>query len=132
MWNRYTPAHEDQIKELVRQTPFELPTEYLDLLRYSDGGFGDLDLPPLGFVLDSVAESIAYNTSDMRKRGFPDHWFFGGNGGLEIIGFDLRNGPPWTIVTIDPISGPDRALVIARTMAEFITKIGIRPKNYTP
>jgi hypothetical protein len=56
---------------------------------------------------------------------FPTFIFFGSNGGLESLAFDLRVGPPWRIVMIDQIAGPDSARVIAPNMGAFIEAIGL-------
>ena len=124
-WTPRPSADEREIGELRKLVPFELPVEYIDLLRYCDGGFGELDAPPLLFALDSIAESVEYNESDFRRSEFRDFWFFGGNGGMEKIAFDLREGPPWRIVAIDPIAGIESAQMIAESMADFILKIGL-------
>jgi hypothetical protein len=64
-----------------------------------------------------------------QKEGqYGDFWFFGSNGGLETIGFDLRTGPPYPIITIDCIAGEDSIVKIANDMGEFIQKIGITHK----
>jgi hypothetical protein len=56
------------------------------VLRVSNGGDGDLALPPLMFVPDSLEDII-------------DVIFFGGDGGLERIALDCRAGlEPWPIV----------------------------------
>ena len=124
-WTPKPPADGDIIDELQAITPFPLPPEYLELLRFCDGGFGELNAAPLLFGLDSADEAVEYNESEFRREQFPDFWFFGGNGGLERIAFDLRAGPPWRIVMIDPIAGPESAEIIAPDMATFIGMIGI-------
>lgn len=124
-WTPKPPADRDIIDELQKTVPFPLPSEYIELLAFCDGGFGELNAPPLLFDLDSIADSVIYNESDFRVKEFPTFWFFGDNGGMEQIAFDLRSGPPWQIVMIDPIAGPDSAEVIAKDMADFIEKIGI-------
>jgi hypothetical protein len=55
--------------------------------------------------------------------------FFGSNGGLESIAFDLRVGPPWPIVMIDQIAGPESAKEIAANMGAFIEAIGIEAEG---
>ncbi len=55
----------------------------------------------------------------------PDFFVFAGNGGLESIAFDLRNGPPFPVVMIDPIAGPESAEQIAPDIVAFIEAIGI-------
>jgi hypothetical protein len=122
-WTPKDPANEDDITELRELAPFDLPAEYIELLRCCDGGHGELDAPPLLFHLDSVAESFARN--EMWRKEGRYIWFIGGNGGLETIGFDLRSGPPWPIVMVDCIAGDDSAERIASDMTEFIQKIGV-------
>ena len=67
-----------------------LPSEYLELLRLNNGGEGELALSPLWFQLFDVTSAIALATDDFYKAEFPNIFFFGGNGGLESIGFDMR------------------------------------------
>jgi len=62
-------------------------------------------------------------------ENFPTFMFFGSNGGLESIAFDLRVGPPWPIVMIDQIAGPESAKEIAPNMGAFIEAIGIEAEG---
>ena len=129
-WTPNVPADEDEIAELRALVPFELPAEYVELLRYCDGGDGELDLPPLLFSMESIAESVEHNEAFHRDGFFADFWFIGTNGGLETIAFDLRTGPPYPIVMIDcNADGTD--VKIADDMAQFISKIGIRAADAT-
>ena len=124
-WSAKPPADEDELAELRESVPFELPSEYIELLRYCDGGSGQLDAPPLLFHMDSIAESVEHNEMWRKEGQYADFWFIGGNGGLETIGFDLRSGPPWPLVMIDCIAGDDSARRIAADMADFVEKIGL-------
>ncbi len=124
-WSPKAPADEDEIAELRELVPFDLPAEYIELLRYCDGGYGELDAPPLLFHMDSIAESVEHNETWRKQGQYTGFWFIGGNGGLETIGFDLRTGPPWPIVAIDRIAGDDSAQRIAADMEDFVQKIGI-------
>lgn len=123
-WTSNPPADEDKIAELRELAPFDLPTEYVELLRYCDGGYGELNAAPLLFHMDSIAESVEHNEMWRKNGQYTDFWFIGGNGGLETIGFDLRAGPPWPLVMIDCIAGEDSAKRIASDIAEFVEKIG--------
>jgi hypothetical protein len=125
VWSPNAPADEDEIAELRESVPFELPAEYIELLRYCDGGYGELDAPPLLCHMDSIAESVEHNEMWRKQGQYMGFWFIGGNGGLETIAFDLRTGPPWPIVAIDCIAGDDSAQRIADDMAQFIEKIGL-------
>ena len=124
-WTPHAPADESELAELIAMLPFELPPEYIELLRYCDGGEGDVDAPCLLFMLDSIAAAVEHNEMWRNEDCFADFWFIGGNGGVEKIAFDLRAGPPWPVVMIDCIAGEDSAQQIASTMAEFVQKIGL-------
>jgi hypothetical protein len=125
-WTSKRPADENQIAELSQNVGFELPAEYIELLRFCDGGYGELDAQPLLFEMDSIAAAVEHNQVWREQGQFCEFWFIGGNGGLELIAFDLRTGPPWSIVMIDPIAGPRSAERIADSMPEFILRIGLR------
>jgi hypothetical protein len=124
-WRGSPPASEEELDLLKSRARAMLPSEYLDLLRFSNGGEGPLALSPLWFQLYSVDECIALCHSDgSTLEQFPTLMFFGGNGGLESIAFDLSVGPPWPIVTVDMIAGLDSVEQIAPNMAAFIDAIG--------
>ena len=108
----------------------ELPTEYVDLLRYCDGGYGELDAPPLLFQMDSISESVEHNEVFQRDGFFSRFWFIGSNGGLEAIAFDLRIGPPYPVVMID-CNADDTDVQIAGNFADFIPKIGLTADSDT-
>jgi hypothetical protein len=82
---REAPGGQDEIAGLRELAPFELPPEYVELLRYGDGGFGERNAAPLLFRMDSVAESVTRNEMWRREGQFGRFWFIGGNGGLESI-----------------------------------------------
>jgi len=128
-WTPKPPAEEVEIAELQKAVPFELPEEYIELLRYCNGGYGELNAPPELLQLDSIAESVDQNMTWHNEEQFTDFWFIGGNGGVETIGFDLRGGQPWPLVMIDCIAGDTSAEQIAVDMADFITKIGIEAEH---
>lgn len=127
-WTAKSPASEPEIALLKSSARTELPAEYLDLLRLGNGGEGTLKLPPLWFVLYSIEECIAWcHTDKFVLTQFPEFMFFGSNGGMESIAFDLRVEPPWPIVMIDQIAGRASAKVIASNIETFIEAIGLDP-----
>lgn len=128
-WFPAPPASEASIAELIRVAPVALPTEYIELLRFCNGGDGELNASPFQLQLDSIADAITLNQTPFYKKTFGDFWFIGGDGGGDLIGFDLRQGPPWAIVAIDPIAGEESIQRIAGNMAEFIPLIGIKHKS---
>jgi hypothetical protein len=125
-WRSSAPASAEELDLLKSRARAMLPSEYLDLLRFSNGGEGPLALSPLWFQLYSVDECIALCHSDgAMLEQFPTLMFFGSNGGIESIAFDLSVGPPWPIVTIDMIAGLDSVEQIAPNIAAFIDAIGV-------
>ena len=124
-WRAEAPASENEIRQLTSRAKAQLPQEYLALLRFGNGGAGPLALPPLYLLLCSVQDCLTdFYDSDFLVEYYPDFIFFGSNGGLESIAFDLRSGPPWPIVMIDLNAGPESAQEIAPHMAAFIESIG--------
>lgn len=125
-WHAKMPASEAEIMQLASHARAQLPTEYVELLRHSNGGEGPLALPPLYFQLYSVRDCIElFHNSQQLLEQFPSFMFFGSNGGLESIAFDLRSRPPWPIVMIDLIAGSESAKEIAPDIATFIEAIGL-------
>jgi SMI1 / KNR4 family (SUKH-1) len=129
-WQAKPPASEVEIAQLQSRVRTELPQEYLELLQFSNGGDGPLALPPLWFQLYAVKDCIELCHANQHVvENFPHFLFFGSNGGLESIAFDLRVGPPWGIVMIDQIAGPESAREIAPNMAAFIEAIGLHAER---
>ena len=124
-WVAVAPASEAEIALLVSRARAKLPQEYISLLQFSNGGEGPLALPPLWFQLYAVQNCIELCHNSQVVECFPDFIFFGSNGGLESIAFSLRTGPPWPIVMIDKIAGPESAEEIAPNMAAFVEAIGL-------
>jgi hypothetical protein len=120
-WTRSRPATESEIADLVRSVDFDWPAEYLDLLRFSNGGEGELALPAMWLQLYAASTVIEMGNEDFYQSEFPDHLFFASNGGVEMIAFDRSKK---LIVMIDPISGPESAVEIAQNMDRFINAIG--------
>lgn len=129
-WQANTPSSETEIAQLTSYAKAQLPTEYIELLQLSNGGEGPIALPPRYFQLYSVRDCIElFHTNQQLIEQLPSFLFFGSNGGLELLAFDLRSEPPWPIVTIDPIAGPESAEEIAPDMETFIEAIGLESEQ---
>jgi hypothetical protein len=125
-WTPEPGASADEVSALVAASPCPLPTALVDLLRFSNGGEGELALPPRLFMLDSVSEIVRGFDDTFLREEFPGFLFFGGNGGLERIALDIRSGnPPFPVVMIDPIAGPESAEQIAPDFSSFADAIGL-------
>lgn len=125
-WYRVPGAAEAQVQRLVSLAPVRLPGALLDLLRFSDGGEGELALPPGRFVLDPVEEIIRSLLDPGDRESYPGFVFVGGNGGLERIALDCRAGAePWPVVMVDPVAGPGSAEPVAPGFEAFANAIGL-------
>lgn len=125
-WRKVDGASQHQIAELFSALPFEPPAEYLEFLRYSNGGEGELALEPLWFQLFDVAFAIQLWQDENYRREYPELFFFGSNGGLESIAFDMSSPKPWPIIMVDCIAGLDSARRISGSIEEFIERVGLR------
>ena len=74
------PASAADIAQLAERAQRELPTEYIELLRFSNGGEGPLALPPRYFALYSVKDCIALHDNRHIIEQFPGFMLFGSNG----------------------------------------------------
>lgn len=128
-WKGAAPASEAEIESLERVLGVSPPSEYIELLRLNNGGEGELALSPLWFQLFDVKWAMTLAADEFYKAEFPNIFFFGGNGGLESIGFDMRGKDPWPIVAIDCIAGLDSLMVICANIREFIDAIGMSPEE---
>lgn len=125
-WYAVEGAAEHQLERLQTLSSVVLPEELLQLLRYSNGGEGDLAIPPGSFVLDPIEEIIACLERPFEREEFPGFLFFGGNGAGERLALDMRVGcSPWPVVMIDPIAGQESAEQVAESFAFFVEAIGV-------
>jgi hypothetical protein len=129
-WTRFSSATERQIAKLISACKIDLPEELLDLLRFSNGGEGEIALPPRIFRLNTVDEIIDLVDDEFYREEFADFLFFGGNGGIEMFALNLRKPIPFSVVAIDPIGGSESAIEIAANMTEFIKAIGFEYEEY--
>lgn len=125
-WFRRPPATEASLAELRRIAGAALPEEYLELLRYSNGGEGPLALPPLVFMLYDAEFAAEVNSDGEHRAMYPGHFVIGSNGGLETIAFDTESGTPWRLVMYDAVPGVSSAVVIAENMAAFLAAVGLQ------
>ena len=128
-WRAEAPATEADIALLESRANRDLPREYVELLRFGNGGEGPLALSPLWFQLYAVKDCIALCLNQEILERFPTFMFFGSNGGLESIAFDVREGPPWRIVVVDQIAGTESAEEIAPNIGAFIEAIGTETES---
>ncbi|MEW6249254.1 MAG: SMI1/KNR4 family protein [Planctomycetota bacterium] len=101
-----------------------LPTDYAELLRYTNGCEGDLGSN--WFNLFSVETACLYN----QKQNDPLYpaWFklIASNGGGEAHGYDVRTDP-WTLANVPFLFEEQLVRPLARSIEEFILRLHTRP-----
>jgi hypothetical protein len=115
------------IAALRSAAPYELPESYVQLLSVSNGGEGPLPVSPFNLCLDPVEGVIARlaNGND-GQSDFDGFLIFGGNGGGEYLAFDMRQGKPWPVVTVDMVGGGSSAEGVAPDFDKFLDLIGVQ------
>ena len=83
MWRGAPPASEAAIQELLVDCGLKLPRAYLDQLRLSNGGEGDLALEPGWVCFWSAEEIVECNRDYEVADNLPGFFGFGSNGGVS-------------------------------------------------
>jgi len=125
-WLLAPPASEGSITSSVVQIGFDLPSDYLDFLRVSNGGCGDIPVQPWGFDSLWGIEELADCNRDYEVAKYcPGFFGIGSSGGGEMFAFDMRSSQPWRIVVI-PFIGmePSAALPVAPDFRSFVEMFG--------
>ncbi len=128
-WNRAAGATEQEVENLIKALPFSPPEAYLSLLRLSNGGEGELSVQPLWFQLFDAEWAIKLSQDPHYQAEYPEHYFFGSNGGLESIAMHRVPEGAWPIVAIDTIAGIESSMAVASSFGEFLSFIGIRSED---
>ena len=125
-WFKAEGASDDAVSSLKRAAAIELPTLYLALLRFSNGGEGPLPISPYNFCLDSAEDAAQNQRAGTFKEFFTGFFVFGSSGGGELVALDIRGHPPWPVVAIDAtnIDLDESVMLIANSMEDFVAMIG--------
>ena len=119
--HREPPADPGVLEALSATTPIALPEEYLALLRFSNGGGGELAVEPGWFQLWPAEEVLRLNRDHAVADYLPGFFGFGSNGGGELLALDARSGPPHKVVAVPfTLMDVDEAVIIADTFSEFV------------
>jgi hypothetical protein len=124
-WNQMPPASELTIQQLASACDFVLPTSYLNFLRQSNGGEGELSIAPGWLQLWPAEEVISANEEYHVPEFISGYFAFGGSGGGELIVFRVVEDQAQEIYMIPCISmGAKEALLMAESFDEFEKEIG--------
>lgn len=99
-WDRRPPATESAIQVLVANCDFELPEEYLTILRYSNGGEGPLCIEPWYFRICSAEEVVTFNRSYDVDKYLPGYFVIGSDGGDDLLAIRKRDRPPFPVYMV--------------------------------
>ena len=124
-WTKVPAVSEDSVDLLQAAIGVELPIEYLELLRFSNGGEGPLPEPYCVFCLDQAE----YACRPENVHLYPGWFVFGGNGGIELFALDLTGTPPWPVLAFDGIDPEGSVRRVADDFGKFLELVdasGIR------
>ena len=99
-WDVQPPATERDLAALVAASPRPLPTEYLALLRLSDGGTAMMAGYPSYVRIWPARGAVEDNRDYEVPRWLPGFVAFGDNGGPDMVGFDTRRGEPYPVCAV--------------------------------
>ncbi|MBS1993468.1 MAG: SMI1/KNR4 family protein [Cyanobacteria bacterium SZAS LIN-3] len=125
-WDREKGALEAAVTELSQSAGFTLPESYLEFLRLCNGGYGELPVDPLWFVI-WPAEKVIEANRDLQVAIYASGFFgFGGNGGGEMLAFDLTK-PVSSAVFSLPMIGMERGteILVAPDFETFVSYLGM-------
>lgn len=95
-WFKEGGASEATSESFRSVTGFDFPTEYVDLLRSSNGREGPLPAPRGVLGFDDVETACSF----AQAMRYPGRFVFTGNGGLALR--SIRREPaPWLVVAFD-------------------------------
>ncbi|HEY9110102.1 MAG TPA: SMI1/KNR4 family protein [Roseateles sp.] len=129
-WYGHPGASGETLEQLRRHIPPQVPGGYLDLLATTDGGEGALPVQPYNCCLDNAATVLAGLTEAWRRSRLDEGFFvIGGNGGGELLAFDLRKPGLPPIVAVDMVVGAESAMDVAPTVDAFAAMLGHEPAS---
>lgn len=123
-WFKVDGASDAAIFELQRMVGVPLLDEYIELLKYSNGGEGDLPPPFYGFCLDTAEQASDPEQLKISAECYPGLFVIGGDGGAQLYAFDMRGDAPFPIVSfdgVDPFASMQR---VADSFAALMFMIG--------
>jgi hypothetical protein len=125
-WKQELPAKTNEITKLIKQVKNNLPKEYIELLKFSNGGEGELQIEPGWFQLWKANEVINKNKVYEIDKYLPGYFGFGSSGGGELLAIKTTSsGKQKSVVMVPFIPMEEKeAIVIADSFAQFIASIG--------
>lgn len=121
-WLADEPASPDALNALRSAVPL-LPPEYLALLSRGNGSETELSVFPFNLYLDSAEWALDYwHSGTYTMNGV---FVFGGNGGGELLAFDMRQPAPWPVISFDPIDLDGSIELVASDFSSFLKLVNL-------
>lgn len=109
-WLADEPSSPGALSALREAVPL-LPSAYLSLLSRGNGGEAELSVSPFNLCIDSAESALEYwQSGSYTMNGV---FVFGGNGGGELLAFDMRQKEPWPVISFDPIDPEGSVGIVA-------------------
>ena len=125
VWRGESPAPESAIERLLIESDLPLPTAYLNQLRRSNGGEGDLAIEPGWVSFWKAEEVVQLNRAYEVTENVPGFFGFGSNGGGELFAFKTADIIPFPIYMIPFIvMSEEDAVLIAQDFEAFNCAVG--------
>lgn len=121
LWFAGKPASEDAIADLIRAFAFDLPPAYLDFLRLSNGGLGELGIDPLILCLWPAEEVVALNDGYEMAEYLPNFLAFADNSSTEVLAFDVEHWKIYSFLKTDLFE--DEALFVADSFLALLEHV---------
>jgi hypothetical protein len=120
-WNRSTGAIDADINQLRNIGKGQLPEDYLQFLRVTDGADGDLSNDPYYAIIYPCSEVIQIEKEGTFKEYFSELFVFGGTGGGVALAIDQRPNKNQKIVSFDMtnIELDESVLIVADNFTAF-------------
>jgi hypothetical protein len=116
-------AHQSQIDDLVSFSAFELPSDYLELLRRANGLSGWLRNRYL--IIYSTEEAITINRAASVMKRLPGKLIFGSNGGGTSYLLEAGRSAYARVYRCEDVDLTNEELThIASSMYEFLERFG--------
>lgn len=110
-----------QVLDELRSAVGPLPQAYIDLLSRGNGGEVELRCDPLVLCLDPAESALDYwRSGKYMKSGV---FVFGGNGGGDLLAFDLCTPGKWPVVCVDPIDPEGSTKVVAPDLESLLAQV---------
>jgi hypothetical protein len=129
-WRGNPQAQEEAIQTLLNESQVPLPEDYLNLLRFNNGGDGTFGTEPMDVEIWPAEEVLQANRDLCVEEFLPGDLVFGGDGANERLAFNTKEATPWKVYMVPMmVMSKEAAIGHADEFDSFIGGFGNAPKN---